>query len=65
MQGINPFTAPACKISGLKDARTLLCMFRSYIISTFSAMHLDENPFACQYEKKKEEKKKKKEEEKA
>ena len=44
----NPFTAPACNISGLKDAQ---CVFRSYDTSTFNAVSFDENPFASQCEK--------------
>ena len=42
----NPFIDPACKISGLKNARTHLkqCIFRSYSTSTVSAMRFDENP---------------------
>ena len=43
---INSFTAPACKIPGLKDARTHL----SYTTSTFSAMRFNKNAFTCQCE---------------
>ena len=45
---INPFTAPACKISGLSegctDKRLQTYIFRSYNTSTFNAMRFDENP---------------------
>ena len=50
----NPFTAAACKLSGLKDARTRqqTVYFRSFNTSTFSAMRFDgENPFTCQCQK--------------
>ena len=49
---LNPFTAPACKMFGLNDARTRLqtYFFRSYNTSTFSAMRFDKNPFTCQSE---------------
>ena len=40
---INPFTAPAGNISGLKDARTRL--------QTGYAISFDENTFTCQCEK--------------
>ena len=53
---INPFTAPTCKISGLKDARTDTPansrIFRSYDTPTFNIMHFDENPFKRHCEKK-------------
>ena len=50
---ISPFTAPACNISGLKDARTRLqtVYFPVLNTSTFNAVRFDENPFKCQYEK--------------
>ena len=49
----NPFTAPACTISGLNDAQTRqqTYMFRSYNTSTFNAMHFYENPFKSECEK--------------
>ena len=47
---INPFAAPACKMSGLKDARKQ-CIFRSYGSSTFNVIRFDENPFICLCEK--------------
>ena len=52
---VNPLTATACKISGLKDGRTRLqtVYFRSWNTSAFSAMRFDENPFTCQLKKKK------------
>ena len=54
---INPFTAPACKISGLKDARTRLIansiVSGSINTSTFNAMRFDEDLFTCQCEKRK------------
>ena len=45
---INPFTATASKISGLKDTRTCLKKLKN-------VMRFDENPFQtqCQKEKKK------------
>ena len=52
--GVNPFTAPACTISGLNDARTRLkkqYIFWSYNTYTFNAMRFDENPLTCQCEK--------------
>ena len=53
----NPFTAPACKISGLKDARTHLKnrIFSGPLTSPFSAVHFDGNPLQspCGKEKKK------------
>ena len=50
---INPFTGPACNISGLKDARTRLqtVYFRAYDTSTGNAVRCDETPFTCQCEK--------------
>ena len=53
---INPFTAPACKISGLKDARTRLknsifSGLRTNLLKKFSAMCFDENPFTSQCKK--------------
>ena len=53
---LNPFTAPACTISGLKDARTRLQFFYipTYMLhntSTFSVMRHDENLFTCQCKK--------------
>ena len=47
LQNINPFTAPACKISGLANST-----FSGPITSIFNAMHFDENPFTCQGQKK-------------
>ena len=54
--GINPFTALACKISGLKGARRHLqtAYFRVYNPSTFNAMRFDEKPFTSRCEKEKE-----------
>ena len=49
----NPFTAPACKASGLK-VHGRACkqhVFWLYITSTFNAIRFDENPFTCQCEK--------------
>ena len=51
---INPFTAPACKISGLKDALTcvqMVCIFSGTVTLTFSAVCFDESPFTYQCEK--------------
>ena len=50
---INPFTAPACTISGLKDALTCLQMvsFSGAVTLTFSAMCFDESPFTYQCDK--------------
>ena len=44
--------APACEISGLKDARTRLqtVHFQFYNTSTFNAAHFDKNPFTGQGE---------------
>ena len=52
-EGINPFTAPACTISGLEDSRTRLqtVYFQSYNTSTFNARRFNANRFTCQYEK--------------
>ena len=49
---INPFIAPACKDSGLKDALTRLqtVCFRSYSTSICNAVRFDESPFTCQCE---------------
>ena len=50
----NPFTAPSCKISGLKAAQTRLQtvgIFWSYNTSTFNAMRFYENPGSVQCEK--------------
>ena len=47
----NPFTAPACNISGLKDARGRLQTVYFpvlYKTSTFNAVRLDGDPFTCQ-----------------
>ena len=44
----NPFTAQACKISELKDARTRPAnstLSKSYNKSTFSSVHFDAKPF--------------------
>ena len=43
----NPFTAPACKISGLKHAQMRLqnSIFSTPVTSIFSAVHCDESPF--------------------
>ena len=49
----NPFTAPACTVSGLKDGRMHLqtvyfpVIFWSCNTSTLNAMHFDKNPFTC------------------
>ena len=47
-KGFNPFTAPACKVSGLKDGGTCL---QTVYFPIFNVVHFDENPFACQREK--------------
>ena len=49
---LNPFTAPASKISGLKRARARLknSIFFAPITSTFNAVRRDESPFICQCE---------------
>ena len=50
---INPITATACKISGLKDPRTRLqteC-FLGPITSVLSALRFNGDPFTCQCEK--------------
>ena len=58
---VNPFTAPACKMSGLKvDGHPRKqSVFRLYVTSTLNAMRFDENPFTCRCEKEKKKKKKK------
>ena len=50
---INPFTAPACTISGLKDAQTYLQTVYFLVLqqSTFNVILFDENAFTCQCEK--------------
>ena len=50
---LNPFTVPACKISGLKDAQTRLQTVYIPVLqqSTFNAMCFDENLFTCQCKK--------------
>ena len=51
---VNPFTAPVCKMSGLKDHETVSpanSKFLSCNTSTFNAMRLDEDPFTCQCKK--------------
>ena len=59
---LNPFTAPACKMSGLKvDGHPRKqSVFWLYVTSTLNAMRFDENPFTCRCEKEKEKKKKRK-----
>ena len=48
----NPFTAPACKISGVKDARAHLQTVHFPVLRpTFNAVRLNENPLTCQCEK--------------
>ena len=42
---INPFTAPACKVSRLKDAWTHLQTVYFPVLSTVNAMSFDEYPF--------------------
>ena len=50
---INPITAPACKIPGLKvhGRPCKQSTFWLYITSTFSAVCFDDSPFTCQREK--------------
>ena len=54
---INPFSAPACSISGMKDALTRLkTVYFSVSPIThllFSATNFDENRFTCQSKKRK------------
>ena len=50
---VNPFTAPACNISGLKSAHIHACkqyIWWSYNKFTFKTVHFDRNPFACSCE---------------
>ena len=49
---INSFTAPACKMSRLKHARTRLhnSIFFAPTTSTINAVRCDESPFTCQCE---------------
>ena len=53
LQKLTPFTAPAFKISGLKDAGTRLqnSIVSGTMTSTVNAVCFDENPFICQCEK--------------
>ena len=47
---INPFTAPARKISGLKSAHARACkqyISFSCITYTYNTEHFDRNPFRC------------------
>jgi len=47
-------TAPACKISRLKDAcMHLECIFWSYNMSTFNDIHFDKTLFTCRCKKRK------------
>ena len=51
---INPFTAPACKISGLKRAHIHACkqyIWWSYNKSTFNTVHFNKNPSLCSCQK--------------
>ena len=50
---VNPFTAPACKISGLKDTRRCLQTVNSGPVTHLPSMLcvIDEDPFTCQCEK--------------
>ena len=48
-KSFNPFTAPARKFSGLKDART--CMQKVYF-PIFNAVRFDENPSHASVKKK-------------
>ena len=53
---INPFTAPACKISGLKSAHIHPCkqhIWWSYKKSTFNPVHFERSPLTCSFEGKK------------
>ena len=52
-KGLNPFTAPACKISGLKihGHPRKQSIFWLYNTSTFIATRSDENPFTFEREK--------------
>ena len=49
---LNPFTAPVCNISRLKDAGTCLqtSIFSGPVTSTVNAVRFDESPFTCQCE---------------
>ena len=47
----NPFTAPACNISGLKNACVHNCIqyiLWAYNRSAVNTVHFDENPFTSQ-----------------
>ena len=47
---INPVTAPACKLSGLKSAQKHTCKHGIWWTcnnSTFNAVHFDRRPFTC------------------
>ena len=64
---MNPFSAPACTFSGLKNTHIHACkqdLFSSYNKPTLNTVHYDGNStFTCQYEKKKKKKEEEKEEE--
>ena len=50
---VNPFTASACKISGLKGTYIHACkqsIWWYYNKSTFNTVHFDRNPFKCSSE---------------
>ena len=50
---VNPFTASACKISGLKGTYIHACkqsIWWYYNKSTFNTVHFDRNPFMCSSE---------------
>ena len=54
MQNVNPSTAPACKISGLKEAwmgLQTVYIFSGPIATIFNDLHFDENHFTCYFEK--------------
>ena len=47
---INPFTSPACKVSGLKSAHihsSKQYIWWSYNKPTLNTVHFDKNPFLC------------------
>ena len=51
-EAFNPFTDPACKISGLNDADVPAnSIFSGPITSVFNGMHFDGEPCTCQCKK--------------
>ena len=47
---VNPFTAPACKISGLKNAHVYTCKQYTWWSYNKSTVHFGKGPFTCSHE---------------